>query len=95
MNAEPTSETSGYIDVVSAGTYLRLYYDGNDVLKVGASVVQAERFAESLAPGATLTANPYSADPTGVSTFTVASTGGGGHGGGGGGHGGGGGGSGA
>ena len=78
LNSEPTSETGGFIDVQSAGSYLRLYYDSNDVLMVGSRAVQTERFTESLAVGATLTASPYSADPSGVSTFTVASTGGGG-----------------
>ena len=85
ITSEPTSTSSGYIDVSLAGQYLRLFYDATDVLKVGNRVVQTERFTESLAPGATITADPYSADPAAPSTFTVASTGGGGgHGGGGG-----------
>lgn len=89
LNAETSSTTSGTIDVNSGGTYLRLSYDPNDVLKVGDRTVQTERFSESLTSGATLSASPYSADQAGVSTFTVASSMGGG-GGGGGSHGGGG-----
>ena len=77
------TETSGAVDVAIGGRYLRFAYDGNDVFKVGQTVAKLERFAEQLKAGTAISADPYRADPTQVSTFSVASTegeSGGGHG---------------
>ena len=90
LAAQATSSSSGYIDVASGGTWLRLSYDVNDILRVGQSVVKTERFTEGLKPGATISADPYRASPTGVSTFSEAGSGHSGGGGSGGGSGGGG-----
>jgi hypothetical protein len=81
--AQADTETSGSVDVAIGSRYMRFAYDGNDIFKVGQTVAKLERFAEQLKPGTAISANPYRADPTQVSTFSVASTegeSGGGHG---------------
>ena len=82
LGTESTSSSSGYIDMDSGGTYLRLLYDPNDILQVtnkgGTRTVQTQHLIESLVPGATLTASPYAASPDQVSTFNIISSSGGG-----------------